>query len=170
MCAVLCVCVGVDYFRACEDTIYVSVVHNCGFASGIHSVHIPLTALLRLNHNVGVQFRTLLYILLMFIIMHLVSTHSGRITHCFCLKHSLLFLSQPLKVTAVPNHRLYYTSDFHHTPEQFRVTVNTGLGSPVQIDTARFCTRSTPSHTIISVADLEVKFNFPPRQQTPIAL
>lgn len=95
----------------------------------------------------------------------------------FCLKHLFIFLSKqgPLRMTTVPNHHLYYTSDFHHTPKQCHATINAGSGSLVQIDTVEFCstnqccTRATPSHTIISVADLEVKFNFPLQKQTPVA-
>lgn len=51
------------------------------------------------------------------------------------------------------------------------MTINAGVESLVQINTVGCCwtnqryMRSTPSHTVISVADLEVKFNFPLQQQ-----
>lgn len=90
-------------------------------------------------------------------------------------RQSSIYQNQPLGVTTVPNHHLYHTSDFCHAPKQFSVTIDAGLESPEPIDTQWCCytnqcyTRSTPSHIVISVADLEVKSNFPLQQQPPVA-
>lgn len=78
-------------------------------------------------------------------------------------------------VTLVPNHCLHHTNDFLHSPKQFSVTINTGLASHVLIDrlwcslTNQRSAGSTPSHIVISVTDLEVKFNFP-LQSLPVNL
>lgn len=80
---------------------------------------------------------------------------------------------QPRRVTAVPNHYLRHTSDFLNSAEQFSVTINTGRVSPGPIDrlwrseTKQRSARSTPSHIVISVTDLEVKFNFPLQRRCP---
>lgn len=67
-----------------------------------------------------------------------------------------------------------HTSNFHGSLQLFSTTIDAGLESVVQIDTVgscwtnQSCPRSTPSHTVISVTDLEVKFNFPQQQQAAL--
>lgn len=74
---------------------------------------------------------------------------------------------------SLPNQCLHHTSDFLYSPKQFSVTINTGLVSLMPINrlwcsqTNQRSARSTPSHIIISVTDLEVKFNFPLQWRCP---
>lgn len=134
------------------------------------------TAILSISHNVEEQFRTFT--------VSSSSVHylKPMFTRCWRLytfvsalfvwnSHFSIYKNWPLRVTTVPDHHLYHTSDFCRAPKQFSVTTDAGLESPVPINTLWCCltnqcyTRSTPSHIVISVADLEVKFNFPLQQQ-----
>lgn len=126
------------------------------------------TALLSISHNVRVQFRTFTVSASSVCYLHSTTLY-GTLLSAFFLCDTVIFQFITGPWEWLESQITTYTTlaDFRHTPRQFGVTINAGLESHVLIDTLgccktnKCCTRSTPSHIVISVPDLEVKFNFP---------
>lgn len=89
-----------------------------------------------------------------------------------CLKHSFIHPSERLRSlfsAYTPHYKFPPRCQRIESHNQCRAEISLAdqysgvlLDKPVQ-------QRSTPSHIVISVADLEVKFNFPLQQQFPLA-